>query len=90
LELNKHLAARHRLATRVELELKAAEPLGETTRLRAEHQVAWRLLESDLQRIATAEARLATFAPLSVAEYHAIESDRPPVDQARRPKAELK
>lgn len=69
LELNKSLAARRRFSTHVELFVDRSDLEAENVQLRAEHAAFWRLTEADQARIEQAEARLASFHPVTVTEY---------------------
>jgi hypothetical protein len=70
LEVNRELAERSLVPTKVSLTIPAQTKLGvQAVSMRTEHHVSWRLLQRDLERIAGTADHLATFKPVDLAEF---------------------
>jgi hypothetical protein len=70
LAINAALFKTEAIPESVQMTMPARQRLGgKTTTLRSEHSIAWRLLESDLQRINDAEESLVTFTPVPLEHY---------------------
>ena len=69
LAINAALFKTHAIPERVQMSIPSHKFGGKTTTLRSEHSIAWRLLDSDLQRINEADDFLATFTSVPLEEY---------------------
>ena len=71
LELNRRLAQRNWIPTRVDLtvRLKNSPLTSSTTKLHSEHRTVWRLVEQDRRRIEKAGRYLASFKQVSLETY---------------------
>jgi hypothetical protein len=69
LAINAALFKTHVIPERVQMTMPAHQRFGKATTLRSEHSIAWRLLESDLQRIDEADESLVTFTPVPLEHY---------------------
>lgn len=70
LAINAALYKTQSIPERVQMTMPARQRIGgKPTVLRSEHSTAWRLLESDLQRIDEADEQLVTFTPVPLEHY---------------------
>ena len=70
LAINAALFKTQVIPERVQMTMPARQRFGgKTTTLHSEHSIAWRLLESDLQRINEADESLVTFTPVPLEHY---------------------
>jgi hypothetical protein len=70
LAINAALFKTQSIPERVQMTMPPRQRIGgKTTTMRSEHSIAWRLLESDLQRINEADDQLATFTPVPKEHY---------------------
>ncbi|HKD37942.1 MAG TPA: hypothetical protein VKB78_14115 [Pirellulales bacterium] len=70
LAVNAALFKTQSIPERVQMTMPPRQRIGgKTTTMRSEHSIAWRLLESDLQRIDEADVQLATFTQVPLEHY---------------------
>ncbi len=70
LAVNAALFKTSSIPERVQMTMPARQRFGgKTTTMKSEHSVAWRLLESDLQKINEADDQLATYTPVPLEHY---------------------
>jgi hypothetical protein len=69
LAINAALFKTKSIPERVTMTMPSRQRFGKTTTMRSEHSIAWRLLESDLQKINEADDSLVTYTPVPLEHY---------------------